>query len=147
MCFYKYTSMALLKLFPPFMIFYYLLFFFLTLLIPKLFPQFHLSKWIHILLCKYSCMKYKLSTLSRSNNRFIFVFIFISVYAWSRLISRLLLGWLCVNKGTYFFIASLRFFILLGFLFQTFFYLCISRMSWVHDLHIIKRKYKEHVKR
>ena len=123
MCFYKYTSMALLKLFPPFMIFYYLLFFFLTLLIPKLFPQFHLSKSIHILLCKYSNIKYKLSTLSRCtpDNRFIYFLIFISEYEWSRLISRLLLGWLCVNKGTYFFIASLRFFILLGFLFQTFF--------------------------
>ena len=119
MCFYKYTSMALLKLFPPFMIFYYLLFYFLTLLIQNLFPQFHLSKWIHILLCKYSNIKYKPSTLSRY--RFIFVFIFISVYAWFRLISRLLLRWLCVNKGTYFFIASLRVFILLGFLFQTFF--------------------------
>ena len=121
MCFYKYTSMALLKLFPPFMIFYYLLFFFLTLLIPKLFPQFHLSKSTHFLLCKYSNIKYKLSTLSRSTIDLYIFFIFISVYEWSRLISRLLLGWLCVNKGTYFFIASLRFFILLGFLFQTFF--------------------------
>ena len=108
MCFYKYTSMALLKLFPPFMIFYYLLFFFLTLLIPKLFPQFHLSKSIHILLCKNSNIKYKLFTLGRC------IFFSISEYEWSRLISILLLGWLCVNKGTYSFIASLRFFILLG---------------------------------